>query len=304
VVAGLACAWPPEGAVLVSDLVEAAGGVVLRGDPGDREVLLIHRPRQDDWTIPKGKLDDGEDHAEAALREVAEETGWRCSVGPWLPEVRYLDGKASPKRVRFRVMRPLEQEPWAPSDEVDLIRWIPAERAHQELSYPSDREVLEAAMALDEPIYLVRHAKAAPRESWHGDDDLRPLTNNGRRQAEQLRAHLGLERLRHVVSSPSTRCLQTVAPLAAELELGIEQADTLREGTPEDRVLPTVRTVAGPSVLCTHGDVMSEIVDAVARVHPIEGAIGWKKGATWILERDGGDVVGATYVPPPRDGSA
>jgi 8-oxo-dGTP pyrophosphatase MutT (NUDIX family) len=288
----------------VSDLIESAGGVVLRGSPGDREILVIHRPRQDDWTIPKGKLDDGEDHAEAALREVAEETGWHCSAGPWLPEVRYLDGNARPKRVRFRVMRPLDQEPWAPSGEVDEIRWIPTERAHQELSYPSDRDVLEAAMALDEPTYLVRHAKAADRESWREDDDLRPLTTKGRRQAERLHAHLGLQRLRHVVTSPAVRCLQTVAPIAAELGLGIEQEETLREGTPLEPALGMVRTIPGPSLLCTHGDVMAEIIDAVTRAHPIEGAVGWKKGATWILERDGGDLVAARYVPPPRDGAA
>jgi 8-oxo-(d)GTP phosphatase len=288
----------------VSDAIEAAGGVVLRGPRGDREVLLVHRPRQDDWTIPKGKLDDGEDHAEAALREVAEETGWRCSVGPWLPEVRYLHGSACPKRVRFRVMRPLEQEPWSPSDEVDEIRWTPAERAYEELSYHSDRDVLGAAVALDEPVYLVRHAKAADRDAWQDDDDLRPLTSKGRRQAEQLRAHLGLTHLRHVLSSPSTRCLQTVAPLARELELGVEQADTLREGTPQELALRTVRTFAGPSVLCSHGDVMAEIVDAVARTHPTEGAVGMKKGATWILERDGGDLVGARYIPPPQNGAA
>jgi len=287
----------------VSDPIEAAGGVVLRGSRGDREILLIHRPRQDDWTIPKGKLDDGEDHATAALREVAEETGWRCSVGPWLPEVRYLDGNARPKRVRFRVMRPLEQEQWVPSDEVDETRWLSAERAHEELSYSSDRDVLEAAVALDEPVYLVRHAKAADREAWQEDDDLRPLTKKGHRQAQRLRAHLGLTRVRHVLSSPSTRCLQTVAPLAAELGLGIEQAETLREGTPHELALGSIGNVAGPSVLCTHGDVMAGIVDGVARTHPIEGAVGWKKGATWILERDGGDVIAARYVPPPRDGT-
>ena len=285
----------------MSGLIEAAGGVVLRGPRGDREILLIHRPRQDDWTIPKGKLDEGEDHAEAALREVTEETGWRCAVGPWLPEVRYLDGDARPKRVRFRVMRPLEQDPWAPSDEVDEMRWVPMDRAHHELSYPTDREVLGSAMALDEPVYLVRHAKAANRDTWQEDDDLRPLTGKGRRQADRLREHLGFTRLRHVVSSPATRCLQTVAPLAHELALDIEHADTLREGTPNGRAMHMVRSVAGPSVLCSHGDVMAEIVDMVARVHPIDGAVGWKKGSTWILERDGGDVVGARYVPPPPD---
>jgi len=285
----------------VSGVVEAAGGVIVRGDRGDREILLVHRPHHGDWTIPKGKLDDGEDHADAALREVAEETGWRCSVGPWLPDVRYLDSRARPKRVRFRVMRPVARDPWTPSDEVDETRWVPADRAGEELSYQSDRAVVDAALALDEPVYLVRHAKAGTRDTWQADDELRPLTRNGRQQAERLRTHLGLTRLRHILSSPAARCVQTVEPLATELELDIEGVQDLGEGTLEERAMRVVRSVAGPSVACTHGDVVVEIVELVAQTHPIEGSVGWKKGSTWILERDGGDVVGARYLPPPRD---
>ncbi len=285
----------------MSGMVEAAGGVIVRGDRGDREILLVHRPRHDDWTIPKGKLDDGEDHANAALREVAEETGWRCSVGPWLPDVRYLDSRARPKRVRFRVMRPVARDPWTPSDEVDETRWVPADRAGEELSYQSDRTIVDAALALDEPVYLVRHAKAGTRDTWQGDDELRPLTRDGLRQAERLRTHLGLTRLRHILSSPAVRCVQTVEPLATELGLDIEGVQDLGEGTPEERALRVVRSVAGPSVACTHGDVVVEIVESVAQTHPIDGSVGWKKGSTWILERDGGDVVRARYLPPPRD---
>ncbi len=282
-------------------MVEAAGGVIVRGDRGDREILLVHRPRHDDWTIPKGKLDKGEDHADAAVREVAEETGWRCSVGPWLPDVRYLDSRARPKRVRFRVMRPVARDPWTPSDEVDETRWVPADRAGEELSYQSDRTIVDAALALDEPVYLVRHAKAGTRDTWQGDDELRPLTRDGLRQAERLRTHLGLTRLRHILSSPAVRCVQTVEPLATELGLDIEGVQDLGEGTPEERALRVVRSVAGPSVACTHGDVVVEIVESVAQTHPIDGSVGWKKGSTWILERDGGDVVRARYLPPPRD---
>jgi 8-oxo-dGTP pyrophosphatase MutT (NUDIX family)/phosphohistidine phosphatase SixA len=297
----VALARPSESSLLVSELVEAAGGVVLGGAPGERQILVIHRARHDDWSLPKGKLDDGEDNAAAALREVAEETGWRCEPGPWLPEVRYLDAGGRPKRVRFRVMRPLEQEGWAPSDEVDSVRWLPAAGAGLELSYPSDREVLEAALALDEPIHLIRHAKASSREAWEEDDDLRPLTAKGRRQAERARAYLGIDRLQRVLSSPAVRCVQTVEPMAKELGLGIEETDALREGTRADPVLRLLEGLAGPSAACTHGDVMFDVVESIARKHPIEGAIGWKKGSAWIIDRDGGDPVGARYVPPPMD---
>jgi 8-oxo-(d)GTP phosphatase len=285
----------------VSGLVEAAGGVVLRGAPGAREVLVVHRPQHQDWTIPKGKLDGDEDHAAAAVREVVEETGWRCTTGPWLPEVRYLDSRGRPKRVRFRLMRPVNHDGWDPSDEIDEVRWLSVAAANQELSYPSDRDVLDAALALDQPVFLVRHGKASSRENWDGDDELRPLTGKGRRQAERLRGHLGVDRLRHVRSSPAVRCVKTVQPMADDLGLGVELLDELREGTPEHVVMGVLRSTGGPSVLCTHGDVVVEVVEAVERLHPIEGSRGWKKGATWILERDGGEPVCARYVPPPRD---
>jgi 8-oxo-(d)GTP phosphatase len=285
----------------VSELVEAAGGVVLRGAPGAREVLLVHRPDHQDWTIPKGKLEGREDHDAAALREVVEETGWRCRTGPWLPEVRYLDSRGRPKRVRFRVMRPLERDGWEPTAEVDEVRWLAVVAATDTLSYPSDRDVLDAALALDLPIYLVRHGKASSRDNWDGDDQLRPLTGKGIRQAERLRAHLGIDHLRHVCSSPAVRCVQTVEPLARELELGVELVDGLQEGTPVGPAMAVVRDTAGPSVLCTHGDIMGEVVEAIERDHPIEGSRGWKKGATWIIERDAGEPLGARYVGPPRD---
>jgi 8-oxo-(d)GTP phosphatase len=285
----------------VTELVEAAGGVVLRGARDAREVLVVHRPQHDDWTLPKGKLEGAEDPAAAALREVEEETGWSCSVGPWLPEVRYLDARGRPKRVRFRVMRPVTQDGWSPSIEIDEVRWVRAADAPRQLSYPADVDVLEAAVALDEPIYLVRHAKASARDAWHGDDRLRPLTRKGQRQADRLRAHLGLERLRRVMSSPARRCTQTVEPLAHELQLEVALEESLGEGTPESAAVATVRQAGGPSVLCTHGDVVMEVVDAIERVHPIEGSRGWKKGATWIIERDAGEPIGARYVGPPRD---
>ena len=292
---------PHEGPLLVTDVVEAAGGVLLRGEPGAREVLVIHRPHHADWTLPKGKLDGGEDHAAAALREVREETGWRCTVGPWLPEVRYLDSVGRPKRVRFRVMRPVEQDGWEPSHEVDDLRWLPAADAERELSYGSDRDILDAALSLDEPIYLVRHAKASAREEWDGDDRLRPITREGQRQAERLRAHLDLRRLRHIVSSPAVRCIQTVEPMAKDLGLAVEIDDALLEGAPEAAAVASVRRTGGPSALCTHGDVMIEIVEAIERAHRLEGSRGWKKGSTWVIERDAGEPVGARYVGPPRD---
>ena len=128
----------------VTTTVQAAGGAVWRRSAAGRaEVLLVHRPRYDDWTIPKGKLDPGEDHAGAALREVEEETGLRCTLGPELVPTRYLDRKGRPKHVRYWAMTPNSGE-FRATDEVDQVRWVSVEAAGAMLTYARDRAVIEA----------------------------------------------------------------------------------------------------------------------------------------------------------------
>ncbi len=124
--------------------VQAAGGVVWRRSPAGRiEVLLVHRPRYDDWSVPKGKLDPGEDHATAAVREVEEETGLRCSLGPELASTSYVDRKGRPKQVRYWAMTATGGD-FTATDEVDEVRWVPLEEAGSLLSYARDTDVVEA----------------------------------------------------------------------------------------------------------------------------------------------------------------
>jgi 8-oxo-dGTP diphosphatase len=126
-------------------MVEAAGGVVWRpADDGEVEVLLIHRPLQDDWSFPKGKLDPGEDHATAAVREVEEETGLRCRLLDELPATRYVDRHGRAKRVRYWSMQVEDDRVFEPNDEVDEVRWLAREDARRLLSYDPDRGVLDA----------------------------------------------------------------------------------------------------------------------------------------------------------------
>ena len=125
--------------------IEAAGGVVVRGGPGPREVAVVHRPRYDDWSLPKGKLTAGEDAAAAALREVDEETGIRCALGRELTPVAYRDRKGRRKRVRWWLMRPLEGE-FTPGDEVDAMRWLGREQALALLDYEHDRALVREAL--------------------------------------------------------------------------------------------------------------------------------------------------------------
>ena len=128
-------------------VIEAAGGVVLRDGPDGPEVLVVHRRRQDDWSLPKGHLDPGEDAVDAALREVAEETGVRCEVHGELGVTRYVLPRG-PKRVTWFRMRPVSGDPAArpPDDEVDMARWVPAAALEDLLTYDTDLGLVRAAL--------------------------------------------------------------------------------------------------------------------------------------------------------------
>ena len=119
--------------------VEAAGGVVMR----DGRVAVVHRPKYDDWSLPKGKLDEGESFEQAALREVEEETGLRCELGPELPSTHYEDSKGRPKVVRYWRMTPVEGE-FSPTEEVDELRWLEPGEAEGLLTYDRDLEPIKA----------------------------------------------------------------------------------------------------------------------------------------------------------------
>jgi 8-oxo-dGTP diphosphatase len=131
----------------LSDVVLAAGGVVgRRKENGEVEVLLVHRPKYDDWTLPKGKLDEDEGAEDAAVREVEEETGFQVELGEELPGTDYHDRYGRPKNVRYWAMHITGGE-FRANREVDEVRWFSVEAAKAALSYPRDRGVLDAFAA-------------------------------------------------------------------------------------------------------------------------------------------------------------
>jgi 8-oxo-dGTP pyrophosphatase MutT (NUDIX family) len=125
-------------------VIRAAGGLVWRTVDGERQVLIVHRPKYDDWSFPKGKADDGEDDLACALREVEEETGMRCQAGDEVGSAWYEDHRGRPKTVRYWSMRPIDGR-FTPGDEVDEIAWLPVDDALERLSYGHDRDILAAA---------------------------------------------------------------------------------------------------------------------------------------------------------------
>jgi 8-oxo-dGTP diphosphatase len=121
--------------------VKAAGGVVWRRGPSGVEVAVVHRPKYDDWSLPKGKLDPGESWEEAALREVEEEIGLRCDLGRELPSISYTDDKGRDKVVRYWMMQPRDGE-FVPNREVDEVRWLVPSAAAELLTYEFDRDLV------------------------------------------------------------------------------------------------------------------------------------------------------------------
>lgn len=279
--------------------VRAGGGVVRRRGSRGPEIALVHRPRYDDWTLPKGKADAGESDEASALREVREETGLRCELGPEVTSVRYRDHLDRPKVVRYWLMYPAGGG-FVPNDEVDRLRWVAYEEAMAVLTYGHDRDVLRRALAFDAPVYLVRHAKAGDRTAWSEDDRLRPLSKKGRVQAEGLITRFDGLAIDRICSSPYDRCVQTVRPLALARRLPLEETEVLAEGTPLHEAMMFVRAMAGATVLCSHGDLIPAVVLHLAdRGIAMDDPPVWKKGSTWVLEREAGLFTTARYLDPP-----
>ena len=303
---------------MVMTIVRAAGGIVYRGSDGSTEVLLVHRPAYDDWTFPKGKLKPSERDEEAALREVEEETGLRCRLERELGGTSYRDKKGRPKIVKYWVMRPLSGR-FEPNPEVDEVRWLPFESAVDALSYEHDRMLLRMMEANGThgahggaptvqqsdtrtvSLYLIRHAKAGSREQWDEPDELRPLDEEGFLQAESLVYQLDGMPIARILSAPAVRCRQTVELLARARGLPLEIEESLAEGTPPEKVVALLSSVADkPTVLCTHGDIVEHVLSSLVREGVIQGGdLKLKKGSTWILDTEGRRVIRARYLPPP-----
>ena len=149
--------------------------------------------------------------------------------------------------------------------------------------------------------YLVRHAKAGDRSDWRGDDRLRPLTKSGQRQAEALADMLEGEPIDKILSSGYLRCMQTVEPLGARRTLSVEPIKDLEEGAGGESMLRLIQKYRGHNVvLCTHGDVVEELLEGLIAQRLVQRARAqMEKGSTWVLEEQDGKVTGAKYLPAP-----
>lgn len=249
--------------------IRAAGVVAFR--PG-REVLLVHRPKYDDWAFPKGKLERGENAAVAAVRETDEETGLHVRLGPPLQPQRYVH-RGRDKQVEYwtaRVVGDDDVSGYLPNHEIDDVRWVPLDQAPDVLTYDMDRETLAEAAKMrrkTRAIVVLRHAKARARSTWRGDDRERPLTQRGHAEADRLVPLLAAYGVTEVLTSTSTRCRQTVAPYAetAGWEVTARRELSEEDATPggvADAVVDAIDRKAG-TVICTHRPVLPIVYDAL-----------------------------------------
>jgi len=151
-----------------------------------------------------------------------------------------------------------------------------------------------------EIVYLVRHAKAGERRVWDGDDLARPLSNTGWKQAEALGKRLAGKRISELYSSPYVRCVQTLEPLAERLGTTIHEDDRLLEGKPFEDVLELLAEIEDGAVLCSHGDIIPDTIQALARRGmEVQSPADWRKATVWVLKRKGERITKGKVWPPP-----
>ncbi|MDT5348031.1 MAG: 8-oxo-(d)GTP phosphatase [Mycobacterium sp.] len=298
-----------------SRIVYAAGAVLWRpadtneakGGKRPVDIAVIHRPRYDDWSLPKGKVDPGETAPAAAAREVFEETGHRAALGRRLVMVSYpIDSPSGGvKKVYYWAARSTGGK-FTPGNEVDQLIWLPLAEAMKKLDYAQDRKVLRRFAehpADTHTVLVVRHGTAGSKARYSGDDTKRPLDKKGRAQAEALVAQLLAFGVGNVYAADRVRCYQTVEPLAAELGVRIRNEPTLTEEAyaknpkrGRNRMLQIARR-SGVPVICSQGKVIPDLIEwwcerdgvrpDTARNH---------KGSTWVLSLVAGRLVAADHI--------
>ena len=252
--------------------VRAAGVVLFREGTRGTETLLIHRPHRADWSLPKGKVDPGEHHLTAAVRECDEETGLVPRLGVPLPR-QFYRAMGRDKTVDYWRAEVASDEGFAPDDEVDQVRWVGVDDAVSLLTYPRDADLvrLAADVPTTSPLILLRHTQALKRADFTGPDDAqRPLSGKGRSQATAIVPLISAYGIEQVHSSDAVRCSETVRRYAKSIGAPIQAEPTVSEsGHAEHPKRAAKRMQAlladpAPLLLCSHRPVLPTLVEAIA----------------------------------------
>lgn len=261
--------------------VLAAGTVLWRparqSRSTDIEVALVHRPKYDDWSLPKGKLDPGEHIVACAVREVLEETGHAVDLGVPVGVQRYPVAGAAKTVLYWAARADDSAPPWPGTAEIDRLEFVPTERIAARLTHRRDADLVTATVQTlgrppvdTSPLIILRHAKALARKRWKGTDADRPLDPKGNAQADRLGVLLACFGVRRVVSSDSLRCLDTVRPFATAERRHVEHEPRVTEEahdeSPPGAAEAALELMADPTptVLCSHRPVLPTLFAALS----------------------------------------
>jgi 8-oxo-dGTP diphosphatase len=298
--------------------IMAAGAVLYRVNQDEFEIALIHRPRYDDWSFPKGKIEFGESFLATARREVLEETGYAAKFGPLIAEIQYL-AEGVPKRVKYWAAHAIsEPKSIADIEEVDLLEWHSLKSAKAKLTHEEDRKVLklfkDMSPGIDKncTLILLRHAKALKRVEWIGDDGDRPLDNRGQIQSEKFRSIYEAYGIDEIFSSDAYRCLETVKPLGRDLGITVGIASDISEyqySRDKEKPLKFAKKFLKASkegesnktvLLCSHNPVLPKILKELAGSMAFDEIDrGLEPGDGWILFHRDGKVRAINFIPAP-----
>lgn len=293
------------------DRIDGAGAVLWQSmEDGVVQIAVIHRPRYDDWSLPKGKVDPGESHIQAAYREVLEETGVKAHFGPEIGTVDY-EVEGVTKEVRYWLAEAVEYRAATPNpEEVDEIQWLSINDAIAKLSNSDDREIVRIAEEFgfgSTPLILLRHTKALKRELWDGDDGDRPLEHVGQIQAAHIPALYSAYGIEKIYSSDAIRCVQTIEPMAAEYGLTPVYSSEISEFGFEknhDRALDYALNVMNEgknSVLCSHNPVLPKLVKKlIGKKNFKRLSAELKPGDSFVLHHRKGEVIAVDWTPAPK----
>ena len=261
--------------------VLAAGAVCWRLIAGTARILVVHRGDRADVSLPKGKVDPGETLPETAVREILEETGLAVTLGAPLGTVEYQLPGGRDKVVYYWSAEidehALELAKFTPNNEIAALEWMPLEKVRKKLSYAHDVDVvnrfaerLAAGNARTFALVAVRHGKAVTPTAWDGPDSTRPLMQRGADQAAAIARGIAAFSPTRIISSTATRCLSTIAPLAALTGLPVKESEAISQDAYDPSAAGVAKVVAKrlkkkqSAVLCSHGPVLPQIIDEIA----------------------------------------